>query len=139
MYMWPTSDVPLVTISNSANSTCKIVDKTDLNGIQPQNLESLHYKNRKGEQKLRIITELSTYWKKLSNQLGYKHEQFAEGHSPGTASFSENCCRSVFRKWLDGGGTNDYPSNWNGLIKLINDIEVRRIARMIEVALECII
>lgn len=118
---------------------CWKLDHSDPYTIKLRHLALLRYRNQAGEQEeLRILERISGHWKKLCTQFGYDEDLIAESCNRGTASDAENCCHSVLKRWLDSGGTSEYPDSWTGLIKVLTDIEKIRVARDIEQALECV-
>lgn len=51
---------------------------------------------------------------------------------------TEEKCRGVLRKWLQNG-SQQYPVKWDGLIRLLQDIELGEIANNLKKALDNII
>lgn len=44
-------------------------------------------------------------------------------------------CRQVFRIWRDRGTLNRYNFTWNGILNMLNDIEMESLAKKLETAL----
>ena len=39
----------------------------------------------------------------------------------------ENCCRDVFKEWLDRNGTERYPVTWKSLCELLQDLDLSKL------------
>ena len=48
------------------------------------------------------------------------------------------CCRDVFLDWFQQGGKREYPVTWDGVIKLLDDIQHSALARRLEEILKLV-
>ncbi len=79
------------------------------------------------EQRIQIISELSPKWSDISDLLGFR--------TALTQQIELNCnrvqdrCKEVMRLWLSSEeGAYRYPTTWEGLIKLLEDIDLSSLA-----------
>ncbi len=92
------------------------------------NLELLKWTDSTGKKpRIQIISKLSPKWRDISDLLGF---------SPAlTQQIELNCsrvqdrCKVVMRLWLSSKeGACRYPTTWEGLIALLEDIELSSLA-----------
>ena len=94
--------------------------------LSMKTLTLIKWKNSEGtEQKLRIVRSISSKWRNIGNLLGVSHAVLETIYS--RYQDLEEYCDAVLRNWLDNGST-DYPSTWNGLIKLLDDADCAQVA-----------
>ena len=82
-------------------------------------------------QQLHLIEEISPQWKEASDLLGLRISRIKvieEDHRSVV-----DCCREVMAEWLDHNeGTYNYPPNWKGMCRLLNDLKLSTIAVQIQ-------
>ncbi len=97
-----------------------------------KNLILLKWMDAEGKkQKLRIIDEVSPKWREASSLLGLTpaHTQRIEMNYPRV----EDRCHEVFHVWLSNEEEDtSYPSTWEGLIELLEDMELSALAKEIQ-------
>ncbi len=97
-----------------------------------KNLILLKWMDAEGKkQKLRIIDEVSPKWRDASSLLGLTpaHTQRIEMNY----SRVEDRCQEVFHVWLSNEEeATSYPSTWEGLIELLEDMELSALAKEIQ-------
>ena len=128
----PTAITDFPTTSFRTVSSCRKIDMDDLHSIELKHLLLLKYRNEKGDQELRIIKEVAGQWTKLCISLDCNVNRIIKsaGH------LADERCQLVLEEWLDSGGTEDYPTSWSGLIKVLTDIEEIRLAKTLDDALK---
>ncbi len=48
------------------------------------------------------------------------------------------CCLDVLQEWINCGGSSNYPATWDGLLKLLRDLDLHPCAESLQAALMCI-
>ena len=84
--------------------------------------------------KIRIISRLAPHWNDLGvlmnfDQTGSEIETIEQKYRGDP----KNCCRAVFKHWLDGNGV--IPCSWRRLIELLDDLDQEVLAQEIQSAL----
>ncbi len=82
------------------------------------------------KQRIPIISELSPKWSDISDLLGFSPaltQQIELNYSR-----VQDRCKKVMRLWLSNEGAYCYPTKWEGLIKLLEDIELSSLASNIQ-------
>ena len=85
------------------------------------------------EQELRLIKNVSARWYEFGLLLGvgFNELEVWEAQHRGDAN---KCWNKVINDWLTRGGSRDYPSIWEGLYSLLNDLELGSVAMKLEKA-----
>lgn len=80
------------------------------------------------EQSLKLVDKLGPYWMKMGFLLGIEQHQLDLWEQKYNSS--SNCSGAVFSYFLNHGshGTYQYPTTWGGVIKLMQDLDLRGIA-----------
>lgn len=139
----PTSPPELTTVSpsqaTSATKKCLNIDRDSKDSIKMSYLSVLHYLDREDkEHTLKIIKRIAADWEELALILGSDPKLIVSSYSGGK-DIALRCCRDVLSEWFENNGADSYPLSWNGLIKVIRDMELIRVAAEIETALQCVI
>ena len=84
--------------------------------------------------KIRIISRLAPHWNDLGDlmnfdQTGSEIETIEQKYRGDP----KDCCRAIFKHWLDGNGV--IPCSWHGLIELLDDLDQEVLAQEIQSAL----
>ena len=99
-----------------------------------QKLTIIKWKDENGEQKpLRIISNVAPKWHEAGRTLGiefYDLESIGKKHRD-----PDDCCCDVFKKWMDGGCSTEYPVSWEGLTELLVDLQLEVLANNLKIAL----
>ncbi len=78
-------------------------------------------------QRIRIITELSPKWSDISDLLGFSTARIQQIRQDNSGV--QDRCKEVMRLWLDSeDGAYRYSTTWEGVIKLLEDIELSSLA-----------
>ncbi len=84
--------------------------------------DSDHKKHR-----IQIISELSPKWSDISDLLGFSTARIQQIRQDNSGV--QDRCKEVMRLWLDSEeGAYHYPTTWEGLIELLEDIELSILA-----------
>ena len=89
------------------------------------------------EKKLRIYSEIAHKWRPIASLLGLEPGQISaiEHDRRETAS----CITAVLQRWLEHASqlsnAERYPKSWQGLINLLDDVELGEIAMKLKKAL----
>ena len=96
------------------------------------NLHLLRWTNEKDvQQELRIIRDISPVWKTAGDLLEIHHSdlkciEMEQHYDP------KSCCREVMLKWLNQDKPSQYSADWQGLYKLLNDLELGSDAKQLK-------
>ena len=111
----------------------------DLLADVPLSLNSLSrilkWKDERGnEQTLELMEKVSCKWLNFGLKVGLEIERLEawERQYHGDAS---RCWLEVMRRWLNAGGTRDYPTTWEGLCKLLTDVGYGHVSSLLQEAL----
>ena len=98
----------------------------------------MKWKDENGvEKKLRIYSEIAHKWKQIARLIGLKPGQISaiEQDHRETAS----CVAAVFQRWFEYAGqlpnARDYPKSWQGLISLLDDVQLDEVVKVLKKAL----
>ncbi len=79
------------------------------------------------EQRIHIISELSPKWSDISDLLVFSTARIQQIRQDNSGV--QDRCKEVMRLWLDSEeGAYRYPTTWEGLIELLEDIELSTLA-----------
>ena len=100
----------------------------------PKNLFLIEWRDQKGEtKKLRIKQLICNQWRHIGNLLEIS-DPILESWNTKHKEDSLKCIDSVMSCWLQHP-TDDYPVSWEGLKKLLIDVELCKVAEDIDLAL----
>ena len=85
---------------------------------------------------LRLRNEMSSRWRDVGDLLEVEssHMEGMDAHRRGDMRL---CCRDVFVDWLQMEEPS-YPANWEGLLLLLEDLELNKMAKKLKIALNFI-
>ncbi len=83
---------------------------------------------------LRVRDEMSVKWEEVGDLLGLTPARL-HGIDCRRRGDVRQCCRDVLTDWIKDG-SSDYPPTWDGLIKLLIDLELSSIADTLKLALK---
>ena len=100
-----------------------------------QYLSLLKWKDECGkEQRLRLVEKVSCKWLEFGlavrvdmNCLKSWERQYRED--------ANRCWLEVMGHWLNAGGTDNYPTTWEGLCKLLTDMDYGTVSSLLKEAL----
>ena len=93
-------------------------------------LESLKLIKRKGLQ-FRLVNCVSSRWQLFGNRLQIPYNQLEDWKMKFHGNISR-CWMSVMEHWLAVGGVPDYPTTWQGLYMLLEDVECAEVANQLK-------
>ena len=97
-----------------------------------KNLTIFKWKNKDGEvKKFRLKSHIFHKWRDIGNLVA-SYEQLEVWAREKDAN---GCCDAVLNHWLNHP-PSDYPPTWEGLIELLDDIELHNVAAELKTALE---
>ncbi len=77
--------------------------------------------------RIQIISQLSPKWSDISDLLGFSTARIQQIRQDNSGV--QERCKEVMRLWLDSEeGAYRYPTTWEGLIELLEDIELSILA-----------
>ena len=102
-----------------------------------QDLLVLKYTDKGEKKKLHIITEAEHKWKDITNLI------FAESNKAATfekkcSADSKECLKQAFIEGFIEKPPEKYSQDWNGLIELLDDVELKTLADNVKYALSCL-
>ncbi len=83
------------------------------------------------KQRIQIISELSPKWSDISDLLEFSTARIQQIRQDNSGV--QDRCKEVMRLWLDSeDGAYRYSTTWEGLIELLEDIELSALASDIQ-------
>lgn len=79
------------------------------------------------------MEEIENKWHDIGQLVGLSLTHL-EGIATGNQHKPAECCRAVLSRWLDNP-PKEYPTTWNGLIELLKDCKLIRVADELRTAL----
>ena len=102
-----------------------------------QQLTLLKWTDRDGQRhRLRLRDRISSRWREVGDLLGVDSSRQDSIHMDCGRDV-KLCCRAVLLDWLQMEEPS-YPTNWEGLLVLLEDLELHNIAKKLKEALNCI-
>ena len=74
--------------------------------------------------KLGVIMKVSPKWRRIGTLLGM-HQSELYNYASRELNDNINCCTQVFDAWNKCGGTRVYPASWEGLYRILCDVDHR--------------
>lgn len=81
-----------------------------------------------------VLGAISKDWYKFGRMLNFSHEQLLSVHHHSGPD-PEECCRAVFSKWIDDGGSSVYPVTWESIFRLLEVTQYNQLADELRKAL----
>ncbi len=85
-------------------------------------------------QTLRVRDEMSVKWEEVGDLLELTPDRL-QGIDSQRRGDVRLCCRDVLVDWIKNGSPR-YPLNWEGLLKLLEDLELSSTANTLKLALK---
>lgn len=102
-------------------------------GVSMKSLELIKWRDSSGQVKrFSLIGEVSSEWKAFGNLLEIPPDKLAAWERE--IGDSTECWRRVMHHWLAAGGTHDYPTTWEGVYELLEDINCAGVAKKLKEA-----
>ena len=79
---------------------------------------------------------MSSKWKEFGDRLDIPANRL-EAWEKEHRGVAAECWRRVVCHWLENGGPHDYPTTWNGLYALLEDIELAEVSKKLKEAVSC--
>ena len=95
-------------------------------GTRPKLIELQALKGRNGVT-VRVIEAAAYSWKALAMALGFSSAQI-QNIQRDCPSCSEDACREVFIKWLEGAADDSSPLTWDALIECLTEAKLGDLA-----------
>ena len=83
--------------------------------------------------KFRLINLIIGKCDKISNQFNIPRALYS-GWEKQKQGSQDEICHTVLQHWLDSG-TGRYPITWNGLIEVLEDVQLGEVAKQLKTAL----
>ena len=99
-------------------------------GTRPKLKELQALKGQNGVTVVRVIEAAAYSWKALAMALGFSSAQI-QNIQRDYPSCSEDACREVFIKWLEGAADDSSPLTWDALIECLKEAKLGDLAESI--------
>ena len=97
----------------------------------------LKYKDKGENKKLRIITDASHKWKTIANLICGESINVASVLEQKCRGDPEECLKQAFIQNFISKRPHGYSQDWNGLIELLDDVNLETLAENVKHALSC--
>ena len=84
---------------------------------------------------LRLRDEMSSRWHEVGDLLGVATSRQDGIHTQRMGDV-RLCCRDIFLDWLQME-EKSYPASWEGLLVLLEDLQLNNLAKKLNEALDC--
>lgn len=122
----------------SKTSTKSSISKPDWEEDEPEewDLDLIKYKDSKGEKTLnfRLLQEIQLNYRAIGTQLGIKKQSLVAYEKKHDYDPIE-VCLEIFHFWSTAG-LDKYPYNWGSIMILLEDVQMKGIAKKLRKALE---
>ena len=102
-------------------------------------LTLLKWRDSEGKlQRFYLVNKVSSRWMTF----GYRFDREPDELEALEDEYSRNakrCWCKVMQLWLGEGGTSEYPTTWEGMVVVLEDVEFSSVARELERALDSVI
>jgi hypothetical protein len=112
------------------------IDFSNLSSIEHRFIQLIKWKDENGLKKeLRIYSEIAHKWKEIASLLlGLKQGQILTIENDHRQAYS--CITVVLGRWFENAthlpSARVYPKSWQGLIKLLNDVQLGEVSKELE-------
>ena len=94
-----------------------------------QQIILIKYQVHKEEKKFHLLKKIQGKWENIGTLLGVSLNNINNYET------NEQKCKYVLNEWLENG-SSEYPVEWDGLIKLLQDVSMKVVAEELREALE---
>ena len=122
----------VIVIGYEYNCICFILAKD----FTLKHLTLLKWRDCDGKNRsLRLRDEMSSKWRDVGDLLEIDSSRLdcIHAHRMGDVRL---CCRDILLDWLQMED-NSYPASWEGLLVLLEDLELNNVAKKLNEALDC--
>lgn len=103
--------------------------------VHASHLKLIKWKSEGGDtERFYLMDHVSHKWRDIGELLDLSHSEL-ESISVKCRGDPKECCRAVFGQWLDNP-PSEYPTNWQGLIDLLEDSQLEKVASKLKSILE---
>ena len=85
---------------------------------------------------LRLIETLSSEWVMAADLLGISKVRTKIIREDNRGTSIVNCCREVMTLWLCDDDSPNYPRSWDGVCKLLRDMNLKGVANRLQEVIE---
>ncbi len=97
-------------------------------------LASIKWRDREGcEKTFLLVDKVSVKWQDFGLQLSIE-PAILDGWEVQYQRDAKKCWNKVMGGFITNGGTDDYPSTWEGVYQLLKDVKCGGVAKDLEVA-----
>lgn len=97
-------------------------------------LELIKWQDPHGhEQTFRLVDKVSSKWRIFGFRVSLEPDQLRAWEMQFQLD-AARCWCEVMRHWLKKGGTRDYPKTWDGLYKMLSDVQYSEVAKELKEA-----
>lgn len=102
-------------------------------------MDLIKWKDENGKERvLKVYSRSADKWEDIATRLGLRLEEISSIKKDCHYQTSL-CIKAVFKKWFEHAtslpNARDYPKSWQGLINLLNDVELGEVAIELKKAL----
>ena len=106
--------------------------------VEQHFMELIKWKDEKGvKRELRIYSKIAHKWRQIATQLGLERGEIESVDADNHTRY--RCITVVMGRWLENAddlpNASRYPKSWQGLINLLEDAELRDVAKELKRAL----
>ena len=99
-------------------------------------LDAIKWRDERGTERMfELVKKVSTKWKTFGLRINL-HMNTLTQYQFQMQGNAEWCWQMVMQEWLDGRGQEEYPNTWEGLYKMLTDIQCSHIAEELKTAVE---
>ena len=96
-----------------------------------ETLTLLKWKDAEGNiHRFYLINKAAAKWRDFGIRFGQENE--LEGWEDDFRGKVRRCWCTVMSKWLDNDGTGEYPATWGGVVSVLEDVKLWKVARELE-------
>lgn len=97
-------------------------------------LELIKWRDQHGhERTFRLVDKVSSKWRAFGSRVSLEPDQL-EAWETRFQRDSTRCWCMIMQHWLNRGGTHDYPKTWDGLYKMLRDVQCSEVANELKEA-----
>ena len=93
----------------------------------------IKWESEGAEHSYRLVNNVSSKWQKFGLMIDLTKNQMKNW---AKETDNEECWERVMEAWLEGQGQDEYPLTWEGLFKLLKDVEFQGVVPALKRAVE---
>lgn len=98
-------------------------------------LAKITWKEGGKEKTFELGKKISSKWRDIGIMLDIEGDMLDDWHTQCQGK-GGLCWEKVMRAWLNGKGANEYPVTWDGVFKILKDLECSQIATGLKEAVD---